>query len=279
MLNDADPKRLAVWGDPIAHSRSPQLHAAAYAHLGLDWEYGRRQMDAAGFRAAVDGLDESWRGLSLTMPLKDAALSWSRVQDRHARLTGAANTLVLSGPLRGHAWNTDVGGLVRVLHEHGLGQLDRVRILGAGATAASALVALAECGASRVDVVARRPARVAPLDRIAAQIGIALSAHGFDDLPAGADLTLSTLPGGVPLDDDVVTALSQAGGALLDVAYSPWPSTLAVAWSAEPVISGLEMLLHQAVLQVRIFVAGDVTAVLPGEDVMVARMRAALMGD
>ncbi|MFZ8477667.1 hypothetical protein ACO1MN_15510, partial [Staphylococcus aureus] len=65
--------RLAVWGDPIGHSRSPALHAAAYRELGLPWAYGRQRVTEAGFPAAVENLDATWRGLSLTMPLKNVA--------------------------------------------------------------------------------------------------------------------------------------------------------------------------------------------------------------
>ncbi|MFV7836774.1 quinate/shikimate dehydrogenase, partial [Enterococcus faecium] len=65
--------RLAVWGDPIDHSRSPALHAVAYRELGLPWAYGRQRVPEAGFPAAVGNLDATWRGLSLTMPLKNVA--------------------------------------------------------------------------------------------------------------------------------------------------------------------------------------------------------------
>ena len=81
------PTRLEVWGDPIDHSLSPRLHAAAYARLGWDWTYGRRRVDAAGFAAEVDGLDASYRGLSLTFPLKAAAFAAATTRDRPAELT------------------------------------------------------------------------------------------------------------------------------------------------------------------------------------------------
>ena len=149
--------RLAVWGDPIAHSKSPQLHAAAYAVLGLEWEYTRQQVDEAAFADALAALDGSWVGLSLTMPLKEQAHRVADIRDRYADLTGAANTLLLSDRI--HGFNTDVGGIVDALDEHGIRALETVRILGAGATAASALVACAELGARSIDVRARRPER------------------------------------------------------------------------------------------------------------------------
>jgi len=130
MLGRMIRHRLAVWGDPIAHSKSPQLHAAAYAVLGLDWEYSRRQVTESGFVDAVGALDDSWRGLSLTMPLKEQAHRAARELDRHAELTGAVNTLLLGDDVRG--FNTDVGGIVDALADEGLTTVERVRILGAG---------------------------------------------------------------------------------------------------------------------------------------------------
>ncbi|MGA7148303.1 MAG: shikimate dehydrogenase, partial [Microbacterium sp.] len=113
--------RLAVWGDPIAHSRSPQIHAAAYRALGFDWSYGSEQVDAAGFAEALARLDPSWRGLSLTMPLKSAAFAAAAERDRHAELTGAVNTLLL-GPDAPRGFNTDVGGIVRALGDNGIAE-------------------------------------------------------------------------------------------------------------------------------------------------------------
>ena len=66
----SEPRRLAVLGSPIAHSKSPGLHRAAYRTLGLDWEYSAVEVDGSNLAAFLDSRDESWRGLSLTMPLK-----------------------------------------------------------------------------------------------------------------------------------------------------------------------------------------------------------------
>lgn len=265
--------RLAVWGDPIAHSRSPQLHAAAYEVLGLDWEYSRRRVDEEGFAAAAGALDGSWRGLSLTMPLKEGAYRWSRVRDRHADLTGAVNTLLLTEDRQG--FNTDVGGIVDALRERGLSGAEHVRILGAGATAASALVAASEMGARRVDVRARRPEKAASLLLLAERLGIDARAQPFATPSSVVDLTVATLPGGSVLDARIVEPLAESGGTLFDVAYDPWPSSLAARWPGETV-SGLGMLLHQAVRQIRVFHHGDPGLPLRDETAVLHAMRGAL---
>lgn len=266
--------RLAVWGDPIGHSKSPALHAAAYRVLGLDWEYGRRQVTAAEFAETLGGLDGTWRGLSLTMPLKEEAFRASATRDRHADLTGAVNTLLLGDLPAG--FNTDVGGIVDALAEAGITGVASVRILGAGATAASALVAVSEIGATRVAVGARKPERAAGLIDLGARIGVAVEAHPLDAPTHSVDLTIATLPSGTVLSGDVAAALAANGGALFDAAYAPWPSALASVWGEASAISGLGMLLHQAVRQIRIFRHGDPSIELPDEGAVIAAMRAAL---
>ena len=274
MLGRMTPRHLAVWGDPIAHSKSPRLHAAAYDVLGLDWEYTRRQVDEDGFGDALASLDGSWLGLSLTMPLKEQAHRAAAVRDRHAELTGAVNTLLLADVLQG--FNTDVGGIVDALGQHGLVDVDRVRVLGAGATAASAVVACVELGARSIEVRARRPERAATLIALGERLGVDMTADAFDADADVVDLSVATLPSGSALDHVTGAGIGERGGVLFDVAYSPWPSALATAWTGGQAISGEGMLLWQAVRQIRIFVHGDPTAALPGEDAVVAAMRAVL---
>ena len=271
--------RLAVWGDPIAHSRSPQLHAAAYRALGLDWDYDRRRVAEDEFDAALTGLDATWRGLSLTMPLKGAAYAAAAERDRAAELTGAVNTLLLSG-IGPRGFNTDIGGIVRALRETGIETLDTARIVGAGATATSALVALAELGARRVEVVARRPEAVAALQTLGAQIDVDVVSVPFDGVAHPVPVTISTLPGTARVPDAVAAALAATGGLLFDVAYGH-DAQLTAEWErvGAPAMNGLAMLLQQAVLQVRIFVAGDPGIPLPGEPAVIAAMRDALMRD
>ena len=273
--------RLAVWGDPIDHSRSPQLHSAAYRVLGFDWTYERRRVDAAGFAPALAGLDGDWRGLSLTMPLKAAAFEAARTRGRRARLTGAVNTLLL-GPDGPHGFNTDVGGIVAALGDEGVTAVESARIIGAGATATSALVALSELHVREVEVVARRPEAVAGLAELGASLGIRVDAASFGAGGQRAvDVTISTLPGSADVADAAADALAAHGGQLLDVAYGHWPTTVASAWerAGRPATSGLGMLLHQALLQVRIFAGGAPDVPLDDEGAVLAAMRDAIVGD
>lgn len=238
--------RAAVLGRPVAHSLSPRLHRAAYAALGVDWTYDAVELDAAGLPAFLDGLGAEWAGLSLTMPLKQAVLPLLHTCTDLARDVAAANTVVLSGGRR-HGHNTDVAGIVAALHEAGVRQVQRPVVLGGGATARSALAALAVLGCrTPVLVVRSEPAEtLAAADRLAVRPAVtALSPEVFD----GCDLVLSTLPPGAA---DRVAAYVGGVPALLDVVYDPWPTALAAACGGI-VISGASMLLHQAAAQVEL---------------------------
>ncbi|WP_413353482.1 shikimate dehydrogenase [Microbacterium sp. 1P06AB] len=272
---------LEVWGDPIDHSLSPAMHTAAYGFLGWDWTYGRRRVDERSFHAELTGLDAAHRGLSLTMPLKHAAFAAAADRDARAILTGAANTLVRTGD-GWHAYNTDVGGIVAALGEQGIVSADRARIVGAGATASAALVALAELGVGEVEIAARRPEAAAPLVDLGHRIGVDVTKVLLSE-PAErrVDVTIATLPGGVSVEDSVAGALAATGGPLMDVVYGHWPTDLSRAWdrAGASARGGEGMLLHQAVLQIRAFATGGVDEPLPREAEVVAVMRRALVGD
>ncbi|AZS43819.1 Shikimate dehydrogenase (NADP(+)) [Microbacterium oleivorans] len=272
---------LEVWGDPIAHSLSPAMHSAAYAFLGWDWTYGRRRVDESTFATELASLDPRHRGLSLTMPLKHAAFDVASERDAHATVTGAANTLIRSGS-GWRAFHTDAGGIVAALREQGVADAGRARIVGAGATASAALVALSELGVREVEVAARRPDAAAGLVLLGERIGVRIAAVPLSgDRPRTVDVTIATLPGGVSVDPRTADALAETGGVLMDVVYGHWPTDLARAWErvGQSARGGEGMLLHQAVLQIRAFATGDVEDPLPREDEVVAVMRRALVGD
>lgn len=257
----ADPapggRRCAVLGSPIAHSLSPALHRAAYAHLGLDWHYERYQVEAAELAGFVAGCGPEWRGLTLTMPLKEAALELGEI-DEVARLAAAGNTLIFEAGGRRAIHNTDVGGLVSALLAAGVGQPARAVILGAGATARSALVSLARLGVPEVTVVARTPARAALLRPLAAALAVSLTVRPWDAPAAASDLLISTVPAdAVPAEE-----WAAVSGAVFDVIYHPWPTPLAQAATrrGRVVLSGLDLLVQQAVLQIELMTGSPVPA-------------------
>ena len=243
--------RAAVLGSPVAHSLSPALHQAAYAALGLeDWTYDRFEVDEGGLAPFVEGLDESWRGLSLTMPLKVAAFAVADEVSGLAREAGAINTLVRTES----GWagdNTDVHGLVAALRDAGVGTPGSATIIGSGATARSALLALRELGAGSVRVAARNAAAVADLAALAPVEHVPLA----DWTKGESAVVVSTVPGpGAAAATDALGGSDLTGVTLVDVVYADWPTRFGVATEhagARPV-SGLEMLIHQAVRQVEL---------------------------
>jgi shikimate dehydrogenase len=259
--------RAAVLGRPIGHSLSPVLHRAAHARLGLDWTYEAVDVGSDDLAAFLAGLGPEWAGLSLTMPLKAAVLPLLDEVSDLARDVAAANTVVLrDGRRSGH--NTDVHGLVAALAEAGITAVERVVVLGGGATARSALAALAELGARAPVLVSRSE----PVETLAAaeRLGVAPDVRRWSpDVLEGCELVLSTLPAGVA--DPMADALAGVP-ALLDVVYSPWPTPAARACRGV-VVGGDRMLLHQAARQVELMTGRPAPL-----EAMDAALRAALGG-
>jgi shikimate dehydrogenase len=259
------PRHCAVLGSPIRHSLSPTLHRAAYAHLGLDWTYDAHEVDEAGLRPFVDELDASWRGLSLTRPLKRAALAVADRVSPLAREVGAANTLLLEDDGSRTADNTDVPGMVAAIRTQAGPLLISACVWGGGATAASALAALRALRVERAHLHTRRSGGAAATLEIAATLGLRVTAEPWqpDEQCATADLLISTTPAGAT--DNVADALAgsvRPNQLLFDVVYDPWPTKLARAWANEggAVTSGLDLLVHQAIGQVRLMTGRDVPA-------------------
>ncbi|MEV4621978.1 shikimate dehydrogenase [Asanoa sp. NPDC049573] len=248
--------RAAVLGKPIAHSLSPLIHNAGYAALGLaDWSYTAIECDEAGLPGFVAGLGPQWAGLSLTMPLKEVALTVATEISRVAATVGAANTLVR----RGDGWyatNTDVEGMVNLLMAAGVPAGARFTVLGAGGTARAALAAASQLAASSVTVVARRPLAIEELSAVAADLGLPLHPALWPDAAASldADVVISTVPKGVA-DPIAINATWRKATILFDALYDPWPTPLAdsAARSGSQILSGRDLLLAQAEGQFRLF--------------------------
>jgi shikimate dehydrogenase len=242
-------RRAAVLGSPIAHSRSPQLHLAAYRALGLDdWSYERIECDAQQLPALVGGLGPEWVGLSVTMPGKFAALRFAQQRTPRADLVGSANTLVRtsSGWL---ADNTDVDGVTGALGHRVSGP---AAIMGSGGTAPAVLVGLAELGVGDVSIVARSRDRAQSLLDLGSRLGVATRWVDLGTPLGDLAVVVNTVPAAVA---EQYAGTVTGARVLLDAIYDPWPTPLAqaVAAAGGRVISGLQMLLNQAFAQVERF--------------------------
>jgi len=258
-----------VLGSPIAHSLSPVLHQAAYDALGLSgWTYRAIECGTAELGEVLHSLDrDGLAGVSLTMPLKQAVLPMLATADDLVTEVGGANTVLFGDEWSG--FNTDVPGMVDALR--GIDVPGTATVLGAGATAASAIVALASLGVTHIVVRARRPAVAAGLASLAAGRGIVVDIEQWTD--GGSDvrspLVVSTVPAGAA--DRLATDLGDVfGRVLFDVVYAPWPTPLAAAWTAAGgvVVGGLELLIAQAARQVTL---------MTGRDAPLEAMRAAVV--
>jgi shikimate dehydrogenase len=272
VMGEPISRRAAVLGCPIRHSLSPALHTAAYAGLSLTgWRYDAFECDETTLPGFVERLGPEWAGLSLTMPLKRVALTVADEVSPLASAVGAANTLLFGQPGgRRRAENTDVAGILAALREAGLDRAGAGVILGAGGTAQAALAALRELGETAPTVLVRDPSRTGHLRATAERLGIHPTMCG--GLPGTAipeaDVVISTLPPGAA---DALTGQQQwrTRPVVLDVVYTPWPTPLAASAlnAGCRIVSGLAVLLHQAVAQVRL---------MTGRDAPIAVMRQAL---
>lgn len=278
----AGAPRAAVLGSPIAHSKSPLLHAAAAQRLGVARDYRAFDVGEDGLAAFLEGRGPGWRGCSITMPLKSAVIPLCRSISPVARLTGAVNTIVFDGPAADAPFdgdNTDVEGVRLALDEAGAGA-ERVELLGAGNTASSVIVACAQRGARHLTLRVRSEARARDAVELATGLGLEVRVEPLDavvDEESEIDLVVNTIPGGREVRVAYPEAIRRTA-TLFDVIYDPWPTALATEWLevGGTIVSGLEMLLHQAVGQVRRFTIPEDGARDVGDGELIAAMRAAL---
>jgi len=190
-------RRCAVLGSPIAHSLSPRLHSAAYEYLGIDWEYGRHEVTESELPGFLAGLDRTWRGLSLTMPLKEVALDCVDEASPMATIVSAANTILFEDDGRRLADNTDVPGMVAALEERWIGRPSHGAVIGGGATARSAIATLSAL-TDHVEVFVRTPSRAERLEQVAADLRVSVQVRPWDERKSAlaAPLVLSTTPAG-----------------------------------------------------------------------------------
>lgn len=253
----------AVIGSPIAHSLSPVIHRAAWEQLGIDgWEYRRAEVTEESLPTFIGQLDESFRGLSVTMPCKQAIMPLLDAIDPLASAVGAVNTVVPSaGMLAG--FNTDVTGIAsaisRACSRSGVPVPSSALVLGARATASSALAALGELGITTTTVAARRFGGPGSVISAASRLGVSVEQVMWSDVSAvasaaaRADVLISTLPAGVA--DAIASRLApREGQILLDVIYSPRDTALRTTFekAGGVVAEGTDMLVYQGAAQVQL---------------------------
>jgi len=238
---------LGVCGWPVAHSRSPVMHEAAYAALGLEgWRYLKLPLPPELFAEAVRALPAAgFRGVNVTIPHKEAALALASEASDAAREIGAANTLTFEREGAIHADNTDALGLIAALGETWDPAGRRVLVLGAGGAARAAVWALVRAGAADVAVWNRTPERARAL---ADQLGARAV-----ERPVEAEIVVNCTSVGLgdeaapfkalPLQADSLGA----GSCVVDMVYRDGGTRLleAARTRGADVIDGLEILVAQ----------------------------------
>ena len=246
-------EKYAVIGNPIEHSKSPQIHAAFAEQTGQDIEYGRILGDMEDFYGDVrDFVEAGGKGLNVTVPFKERA--WQLVNERseHAKRAGAVNTIIVleHGRLRGD--NTDGIGLVRDLEQnHGFNlEGKRILLIGAGGASRGILLPLLEKHPQEVVIANRTESKALDLATLFAEQGN-IKGVGLDYAhEAPFDLiingTSAGLSGRVPL---ISAGCLKTGGWTYDMMYSDEPTAFVrwgLAHGAAKALDGLGMLVEQA---------------------------------
>ncbi len=247
-------KRLGVLGWPVAHSRSPAIHNAALAELGLrDWHYQRLPVPPELFAETTRALGASgFVGANVTIPHKQAALALADSASAAARAIGAANTLSFAADGSIAAENTDAPGLISALGRSPRGS--SALVLGAGGSARAAVWALREAGASEVSVWNRTEQRARAL---AQELGVGAVAR-----PQPAELLFNCTSVGLEPDPHELDALSLDAAALgdygtvVDLVYRGGGRTAlleAAAAHGAATVDGLEILVAQGALSLELW--------------------------
>ena len=254
LATPARTKRFAVVGQPIAHSRSPEIFAALSRAAGIPLGYERLELTPEGFAASFAAARTSYDGWNVTAPHKARALAAADAVTDDARVVGAANVVTFRDG-RATAANTDVGGVIALLRSRGIDPADAVAtVLGAGGAARATVLALAQSGARRVVVANRTEARAREL------IAALRSAAGATDLVAGAPepsaiVVNATSDGGAVAAD---VAACAPGGWCVDLQYKPaeTPFVRAARAAGRNAVNGTGMLVAQAIATFHLWYAG-----------------------
>jgi shikimate dehydrogenase len=264
-------KKFSVLGDPIEHSLSPLIHLAAYKQLGLDWGYERTQVHSGQLNNFTSARGLVFSGFSVTMPLKAEAAALAVRSDDLVKQLGIANTLLRTANGL-EAFNTDVFGITKALESCWLSKPQIVALLGAGATARSALLSIQQNAPSaKVSVYVRSSTNANAIVELAKNLGVSLTVRPIEDFAQAQELTINTIPG-----NKLPVNAGKQQGWLLDVNYSNPDEEFHDHFDSAKVVSGKAMLLWQAIAQIRLFLNLDASTELPHESDVLRAMSASL---
>ncbi len=261
-------KRAAVLGKPIEHSLSPTIHNLVYAELGLDWPYEKFEVGEGELAGFLNSCSTDFAGFSVTMPLKTEAYAVAVNLDSFAERTGAVNTLVRTDD-GWNGFNTDVPGAISAMRERSFPALKNAKVLGAGATARSLIVAASDLGFTDFDVYARRLAGFQELQNSLPDFNLVfIELHEEAEIQSStSEILLNSLPGTAADSLNV-----HANGYLFDVTYSPWPTKLSEHFDPSKIVNGKDLLIHQALFQVELMTGVEVR----NEPTLLQKIRLAL---
>lgn len=233
--------KLAVIGDPVEHSASPELHRGFLDAAGIAGTYEAIRVPLGdGVRAIEELRAAGYTGLNVTTPLKEEAFARADVRDPIARVTGAVNTLLLGPTIRGY--NTDGIGTLGALASAGLIHTAgrHVLVLGAGPTARAAVAALVDAGAI-VTIWNRTKAKA---DAIVHDLAARAWTSEQGDVNA-YDAVFSTLSPGVAIGDTTLARVLRQTPIIVDANYAA-RATLGKAIGRDDVADGAAMLAASA---------------------------------
>jgi shikimate dehydrogenase len=240
--------KAAVLGSPIGHSLSPTLHNCAYGVLGWDWEYTAIEVKGGNLAKFIAENRKTFRGLSLTMPLKEEALLVADSLDPLVKRINAANTLIFAEN-EVSAFSTDVSGFVQALAKAEVSIPNEITILGGGATARSAIAAVDGRGRT-ITVYSRSASRSAQLINSSISATVVVKDWTEAQSGLGANLVIATTPTGAT--DHLIP--TESTGTLFESLYSPWPTKLLAKWQGEggKYLDGLDLLVEQGIGQIEL---------------------------
>ena len=252
---------VGVIGDPIEHSRSPQMHNAAFAKAGLDYVYVPFHVRSNDLADAIAGFKAiNIVGINVTLPHKQAVISHLTSISREAELIGAVNTLTFTDEGI-HGDNTDAPGVLRALEENGNMSVpvgENVVVLGAGGAARAVVVALALAGVASITVANRTVERaVALAEEMGQKTGVSMQGLGLADaqLPVAVResmLLINTATVSMDATHPLLISADwlQPDTIVYDIVYTPPVTPLMQAADARgcETLGGIGMLVHQGAI-------------------------------